>query len=151
MTDNLLKDLNEAQKEAVTFEGGPLLVLAGAGSGKTKVLTHRVAWLISEKKTDAENVLLLTFTNKAAGEMKERVLGLTNRSPAFAGTFHSFAVRILRRDGLKMDIPPNFVIYDETDSTDAIKGILDELNLDSDKYNPRAVASQISEAKNQML
>jgi len=151
MSENLLKSLNKEQTEAVTFDKGPLLVLAGAGSGKTKVLTHRVAWLIDEGKTSAENVLLLTFTNKAAGEMKERVSGLINQTPAFAGTFHSFSVRVLRRDGIKLDIPPNFVIYDDTDSTDAIKDILNDLNLDSDKYNPRAISSQISEAKNQML
>lgn len=151
MTDNLLKDLNEMQKEAVTFGGGPLLVLAGAGSGKTKVLTHRVAYLISQNETQPENVLLLTFTNKAAAEMKERVQKLTDRVPAFAGTFHSFCVRVLRREGLSLDIPSGFVIYDDDDASDAIKEIENNLGLDRDKYNSKAIASVISENKNQLL
>ena len=147
----LLENLNKKQVEAVTYEGGLLLVLAGAGSGKTKVLTHRVAWFIAEGKAYPENVLLLTFTNKAAGEMKERVLRLTKQAPAFAGTFHSFCVRVLRKSGQVIDISPNFLIYDDDDTKDAIKEVLENLNLSTDKYNPNAVASQISEAKNQML
>ena len=150
-SNDLIKGLNDKQLSAVTFEGGPLLVLAGAGSGKTKVLTHRVAWFISQKKTQPEEVLLLTFTNKAAGEMKERVLRLTNQAPAFAGTFHSFCVRVLRKSGRGINIPPNFLIYDDSDSKEVIKDILIKLNLAADKYNPAALASQISEAKNQML
>ena len=148
---NLLSDLNSQQKRAVTYEGSPLLVLAGAGSGKTRVLTYRVAWLIDQGKIRPENVLLLTFTNKAAGEMKERVLHLTNQAPSFAGTFHSFCVRVLRREGRIINIPPNFLIYDDDDSKDLIKQILDDLNLSSDKYHPSGISSQISEAKNQML
>ncbi len=151
MTNNLLTGLNPQQKEAVMYEGGPLLVLAGAGSGKTRVLTHRVAWLISQNKVSPEHVLLLTFTNKAAAEMKERVLNLTQRAPAFAGTFHSFCVRVLRRSGQVIDIQPNFLIYDDDDTKEAIKEVLSELNLYTDKYNPNAIASSISEAKNQML
>lgn len=150
-SNEFLSELNNKQKEAVTFEGGPLLVLAGAGSGKTKVLTHRVAWYISEKRATSNEILLLTFTNKAASEMKERVLRLTNQAPAFAGTFHSFCVRVLRKSGQKIDIAPNFLIYDDLDTREAIKQVLDKLNLPTDKYNPRALASQISEAKNQML
>lgn len=149
--DNPLKGLNKRQIKAVTYEGGPLLVLAGAGSGKTRVLTHRVAWFIDQGKAQPENILLLTFTNKAASEMKERVLRLTKQTPAFAGTFHSFCVRILRRDGQNIDIPPNFLIYDEDDTKDAIREILNNLDLAIDKYNPATIASQISEAKNQML
>ena len=151
MNDNLLAGLNPEQEKAVTFKKGPLLVLAGAGSGKTKVLTHRVAWLISEKIINPENVLLLTFTNKAAAEMKQRVINLINQAPAFAGTFHSFCVRVLRKEGQTIDIPPNFLIYDDEDSNDAVKEILDEMNLSQDKFNPRGILSQISEAKNQML
>ena len=124
MTDNLLSELNVNQLKAVTYLGGPLLVLAGAGSGKTKVLTHRVAWFIDQGKITPENILLLTFTNKAAGEMKERVLRLTDKSPAFAGTFHSFCVRVLRREGRNIDIPPNFLIYDDDDTKHTIKEIL---------------------------
>jgi len=146
-----LSGLNSRQEEAVTYEGGSLLVLAGAGSGKTKVLTHRVAWFIDQEKVNPENVLLLTFTNKAAGEMKERVLRLTEVAPAFAGTFHSFCVRVLRRSGQVIDIPSNFLIYDNDDSKELVKEILDELNLSTDNYNPAAIHSQISEAKNQML
>lgn len=150
-SNNLLSDLNEEQKEAVLYEGGPLLVLAGAGSGKTKVLTHRVAWFIAQQKIHPENVLLLTFTNKASLEMKERVLRLTTQAPTFAGTFHSFCVRVLRKCGKSIDIPPNFLIYDEDDTREAIKEVLNNLNLSTDKYNPSTIASQISEAKNQML
>lgn len=151
MTDKLLESLNERQREAVTYTNGPLLVLAGAGSGKTRVLTYRVAWLIHQKEVRQENVLLLTFTNKAASEMKERVQSLTQEVPSFAGTFHSFCVRVLRRDGQAIEIPSNFMIYDDEDTKEVIKEILNEMNLDSDKYNPNAISSQISEAKNQML
>lgn len=150
-SNNLLSGLNNKQLQAVTYEEGPLLVLAGAGSGKTKVLTQRVAWFIAERKANPENILMLTFTNKAGGEMKERVLRLTKQAPAFAGTFHSFCVRVLRRSGGAIGIAPNFLIYDDDDSKNAIKEILEKLNLSSDKYNPNAIASQISEAKNQML
>lgn len=149
--NKLLKELNTHQREAVKYENGPLLVLAGAGSGKTKVLTHRVAWFIDRKKVRAENVLLLTFTNKAAGEMKERVLKLTKKAPAFAGTFHSFCVRILRIDGPKIDIPNNFLIYGEQDSKETIKAILEEQNLSTDSYKPAGILAQISDIKTQML
>jgi len=143
--------LNDKQIEAVIYEGGPLLVLAGAGSGKTKVLTHRVAWFISQRGVSPENILLLTFTNKAAGKMKERVLRLTQQAPGFAGTFHSFCVRVLRREGRAIDLVSEFLIYDNDDSKEVIKDILENLNLATDKYNPAAILSQISEAKNQMF
>jgi DNA helicase II / ATP-dependent DNA helicase PcrA len=151
MPNKLLAELNAEQKKAVTYEGGPLLVLAGAGSGKTRVLTYRVAYFISEGKVKPENVLLLTFTNKAAGEMKERVTKLIGVAPTFAGTFHSFCARILRMDGDKLGLPRGFVIYDEQDQKDAIKQILETLNLSPDSYNPAAVLNTISDAKNQML
>lgn len=147
----MLSGLNDRQIEAVTYENGPLLVLAGAGSGKTKVLTHRVAWFISQRKIFPENVLLLTFTNKAAGEMRERVLRLTQSTPSFAGTFHSFCVRVLRKEGRATDILPGFLIYDDDDSKEVIKQVLADLDLSVDKYNPNAILAQISEAKNQML
>jgi DNA helicase-2/ATP-dependent DNA helicase PcrA len=149
--NKLLKNLNKQQKEAVTYEGGPLLVLAGAGSGKTRVLTYRVAWFIDQSITKHENILLLTFTNKAAGEMKERVLKLTKKAPFFAGTFHSLCVKILRIDGRKIGIPPNFLIYDEQDTKDAIKEVLIDLDLSPDSYKPASLAAQISDAKTQML
>ena len=151
MTNNLLANLNDSQKKAVTYTGGPLLVLAGAGSGKTRVLTHRVAWLIGEGLAKAENIVLLTFTNKAAHEMKERVESLAGNLPAFAGTFHSFCVYILRRNGQEIGIPKNFLIYDEADRKDTIRDVLQKLNISEDSYNPNAVSASISEAKNQML
>lgn len=146
-----LEDLNPHQKEAVTFQGEHLLVLAGAGSGKTRVLTYRVAWLIDSKTTNPENILLLTFTNKAAGEMRERVLALTSDKPAFAGTFHSFCVKLLRIDGKHIDIDKDFIIYDNTDSKEVVKDILYDLNLSEDVYKPAGIASAISEAKSQMI
>ncbi len=147
----LLKGLNKQQKEAVIYPGGLLLVLAGAGSGKTKVLTHRVAWLLSQKKVRPENLLLLTFTNKAAGEMQERILHLTKEAPNFSGTFHSFCVKILRQDGEKIGIPRHFLIYDEEDTKEVIKEAISKLNLPLERYNPSSVLSQITEAKNQIL
>jgi len=148
---DILANLNKDQLEAVTYEGDKLLILAGAGSGKTKVLTHRAAWFIQEKKVAPSNVVLLTFTNKAANEMKERIGGLVCDMPGFAGTFHSFCVRILRIDGKHIGIEPGFVIYDDIDQKELIKEILDELNLDADSYNPSSILSEISNAKSQMI
>lgn len=149
--NKLLKDLNKEQKRAVKYDNGPLLVLAGAGSGKTRVLTYRVAHFIDQGKVSPQNVLLLTFTNKAAGEMKERVIKLTKQAPAFAGTFHSFCAKVLRIDGKHIDIPVNFLIYDEQDSKDAVKDIIANLDISTDKIKPAAIASAISDAKTQML
>ena len=150
-SQDLLKELNREQNLAVTYDGGPLLVLAGAGSGKTRVLTYRVAYFISKGKVKAENVLLLTFTNKAAAEMRQRVEKLIGETPAFAGTFHSFCARVLRADGKYIGIPPSFLIYDEEDQKDTVKQILKEFNLNPDSYNPASIIGEISEAKNQML
>ena len=147
----LLNNLNPEQIEAVTYDKGPILVLAGAGSGKTRVLTYRVAYLLAEGKVKPENVLLLTFTNKASGEMKDRVRELTGTSPAFAGTFHSFCAKILRIDGKEIGIPPSFLIYDTEDQKQLVKQILEELNLSTDAFSPAAVLASISDAKNQML
>jgi len=151
MSESLLKGLNSEQKKAVTHEKGPLLVLAGAGSGKTRVLTHRAAWFVESGAAKSDNILLLTFTNKAAGEMKERISDLTNDIPTFAGTFHSFCVRLLRMDGTHIDIPREFIIYDESDRVDAIKETLDSLELSPDSYKPSSISYMISEAKSQML
>lgn len=151
MAKSLHAELNEKQIEAVTHKHDKLLVLAGAGSGKTKVLTHRAAWFINEQKVDPTQILLLTFTNKAAREMKERVELLIQNSPSFSGTFHSFCVRVLRIDGQKIGVPPEFVIYDETDRKDVIKDILDDFKLSGDYYHPGAIASAISESKNNMI
>lgn len=151
MSNPFLDSLNPEQKEAVTHTGGPLLVLAGAGSGKTRVLTHRIAWFIDQKIVEPDRVLSLTFTNKAADEMKQRVLKLTRRSPTYSGTFHSFCVKVLRIDGKKIGIPRDFVIYDTKDKKEAIKEVLEKLNLPKESYKPSSVATTISEAKNQML
>lgn len=151
MPDNTLSHLNSKQKEAVTFPGDKLLILAGAGSGKTKVLTERVAHLISQKITTPEGTLLLTFTNKAASEMRERVEKIVQVKPGFAGTFHSFCARVLRIDGQYIGIPNSYVIYDTEDQKETIKGALIEKNLDKNLYNPGVILSMISDAKNQML
>lgn len=149
--DLSIAGLNKEQKEAVTYSGGPLLVLAGAGSGKTKVLTHRVAYFIEKNLIKPENALLLTFTNKAASEMKSRILDLTNGNAPMTGTFHSFCAKILRIDGKFIGIPVNFIIYDEQDQKDLVKQILENLNLSTDQYNPASILNGISDAKNQML
>jgi DNA helicase-2/ATP-dependent DNA helicase PcrA len=151
---SILSDLNPEQKAAVTYRGGPLLVLAGAGSGKTKVLTHRVAYFIDQDLIKPENALLLTFTNKAAGEMRERIAKiLGSRFPILpvAGTFHSFCAKVLRIDGRNIGIPVNFIIYDEQDQKDAVKQILKGVDISTDQYNPASILNGISEAKNQML
>lgn len=149
--DKLLKDLNEKQKEAVTHQGSPLLVLAGAGSGKTRVLTYRAAYFIKKGIANPDSFLLLTFTNKAAGEMKDRIGKLTSDTPGFAGTFHSFCARLLRIDGHVSGIDRNFIIFDQGDSKDAIKQVIADLDLDEEKFKPGSVAAQISDAKSQML
>lgn len=148
---SILADLNKFQQEAVIYEGGPLLVLAGAGSGKTKVLTHRVAYFIEKGLCSPEDILLLTFTNKAAKEMKERVEKLTGVIPGFAGTFHSFCAKILRMDGKYLGIPTGFVIFDDNDQKDAIKEILLKFDLSEDSYKPSSISAEISQAKSMML
>jgi DNA helicase II / ATP-dependent DNA helicase PcrA len=150
MKINLI-ELNSKQKTAVTYTGGPLLILAGAGSGKTKCIVYRVAFYILEMKVPESNILLTTFTNKAAGEMKERIIKLINRAPGFAGTFHSLCAKILRIDGRVIGIPPGFLIYDESDQKQLVKEIIENLGYSTDSYNPVGVLSAISDAKNQML
>lgn len=155
MTD-ILADLNLPQQQAVTFGDGPLLILAGAGSGKTRALTYRAAYLILEKKIPPENILLLTFTNKAAGEMKERIQKLIHNSQKignlpFAGTFHSFCAKVLRRDGHLLGIPANYAIYDEADQLEAIKEVLEKLHFSPREYRPAAMLNAISQAKNELV
>lgn len=157
MSDISIAGLNEQQKQAVIYSDGPLLVLAGAGSGKTKVLTHRVAYFISKGLIKPENALLLTFTNKAASEMKERIIKLLETRPSvvshqpMAATFHSFCAKVLRIDGEYVGVPKNFIIYDEQDQKDTVKEIMERLNISVDQYNPASILNGISEAKNQML
>lgn len=143
--------LNDAQKQAVSYRGGHLLVLAGAGSGKTRVLTTRAAWLLKEGLTGSQNIALLTFTNKAAQEMKERIAKIANTHPFFAGTFHGFCVRLLRIDGEKIGVNRNFVIYDTGDQKDAIKDVMATLNISEENYNINTISGIISEAKNMMI
>lgn len=150
---NLLQDLNPEQQAAVKAVNGPILILAGAGSGKTRVLTCKVAYLVGTKKVDPSEILLVTFTNKAANEMKERVKKLLGegKSEPMAGTFHSLCAKILRLDGKEIGIPPRFVIYDETDSRDLIKTIMKKMNISTKSFNPNAIAATISQAKNQLI
>ncbi len=149
----LLDELNPIQQEAVKATEGPLLVLAGAGSGKTRVLTYKVAYLISEKKIPAENILVVTFTNKAAGEMKERILNLIGHTTIqpLMGTFHSICSKILRKEGYQLGYPPGFSIYDEGDAIDAVKEAMSNLNIPIQKTNPNAVRHTISSAKNELI
>ena len=149
--NKLLTELNPQQKEAVTYSKKLLLILAGAGSGKTKVLTHRLAWMINQEIAKPEDCLLLTFTNKAADEMKERVRKLIGQTPGFAGTFHSFCAKVLRQDGIKIGIPKGFIIYDENDQKDLIKQTITDLKYDDQKLSIPAIVGTISDAKNQML
>lgn len=149
---SILSQLNPTQQEAVTYGEGPLLILAGPGSGKTRTLTHRAAYLIQEKKVSPENILLLTFTNKAALEMKNRLKKIieTNQTP-FAGTFHSFCAQILRINGECLNIPQNYLIYDKTDQLDTIKMVLKELDLSTTQFKPSSVSATISQAKNELI
>ncbi|MDD3925568.1 MAG: DNA helicase PcrA [bacterium] len=146
-----LNALNDAQKKAVTHPEGPLLVLAGAGSGKTRVLTYRVVWLIREMGVDPRSVMALTFTNKAAGEMKSRIEELTGRRDIWAGTLHSTCSRMLRQDWEKLGGDPRFTIYDGSDQLVLMRSIMKELNIDDKQHTPQAVIHQISQAKNELI
>lgn len=157
MLDEFTQGLNPEQARAVQTTEGPLLILAGAGSGKTKTLTHRIAYLIASQKATPYNILAVTFTNKAAREMRERVAILLGQSPdnrsfmPFMGTFHSICVRLLRQDGESVNVPRNFVIFDESDRQSAIKQASKQLMLDEKLYPARALSSHISNAKNELI
>ena len=146
----LLKNLNKEQIEAVKTIDGPVLVMAGAGSGKTKVLTTRIAYLI-EEGIPSYNILAITFTNKAAAEMRDRVSNLIGDVSSFIGTFHSLGVRIIRENHDVLGLPSNFTIIDSDDTNTIIKKLLKEMNLDSKQYSPSYVRNRISFIKNQML
>jgi DNA helicase-2/ATP-dependent DNA helicase PcrA len=150
MATGLLNDLNPVQREAVTMTEGPLLIFAGAGSGKTRVLTYRIAYLVREKGVAPERILAVTFTNKAAREMQERVDrllgGASNR--VWVSTFHSACVRILRKYADRLGFRRNFVIYDEKDQEQAIKACMKELEIDQMTFHPRAIQAEIDRAKN---
>ncbi|MES9682081.1 DNA helicase PcrA [Bacillus sp. AFS001701] len=150
--EELLQGLNPMQKEAVKTVDGPLLIMAGAGSGKTRVLTHRIAYLLGEKGVAPWNILAITFTNKAAREMQERIFNLVGKDAEdiWISTFHSMCVRILRRDIDRIGFNRSFSILDTTDQLTVIKNILKEKNLDSKKFDPRSILGTISSAKNEL-
>lgn len=149
----LLDELNDKQLEAVTCAEGPSLVIAGAGSGKTKVLTHKIAYLMSEKNIKPWNILAITFTNKAANEMKERVKNLVGETAndIWMGTFHSICVRILRKTIDRIGFDSSFIIFDTSDQKTMVKKILKEQNLDDKIFTDKSVLYEISNAKNEML
>lgn len=152
--EDILKNLNPAQKEAVETTEGAVLIIAGAGSGKTKALTHRVAYLIREKKVAPRNILTVTFTNKAAQEMRERILDLLdgnkNQLP-IAGTFHSICVRILRHEIEKIGYKKSFNIFDTQDQEVLMKKVMKELEINTDQFKPKAMLGAISKAKNELI
>jgi DNA helicase-2/ATP-dependent DNA helicase PcrA len=155
--EELLRGLNDEQRRAVVTTEGPLLIQAGAGSGKTKTLTHRIAYLIATHQATPHSILSVTFTNKAAREMRERVADLLGQSAddrrfmPWMGTFHSICVRLLRMDGEYVGIPQSYVIFDDTDRLSTVKRICKELHIDEKACPPRTIASYISSAKNDMI
>lgn len=161
MKQLFLSGLNPDQFRAVTFGNGPLLILAGAGSGKTRCLTYRVAWLMAEKLVNPDKILLLTFTNKAAGEMKNRVKTILSALQPlslgpypflpWSGTFHSWCAFVLRRWSARAGLKPEWIIYDEDDRRQLIRDIISDLKIDSKKYKLNTLAAVISEAKNEMV
>ena len=150
---NILEGLNDKQYEAVINTEGPNLIIAGAGSGKTKVLTHKIAYLISEKNVKPYNILAITFTNKVASEMKQRVEKIVGdvAQEMWMGTFHSICVRILRRFIDRIGFDTSFLIFDTSDQKTVVKECLKALNIDDKAFSDRSVLSEISNAKNEML
>jgi DNA helicase-2/ATP-dependent DNA helicase PcrA len=155
--DVILGKLNTPQRVAVETTEGPLLVFAGAGSGKTRVITNRIAYLITQKQVPPENILAVTFTKKAAGEMQERVISLLKdlsidtKNPPLIGTFHSIGATFLRQNATKVGLMPNFSIFDSDDSENLIKELLVEQNIDVKQIRPKAISYFISAAKNEMV
>jgi DNA helicase-2/ATP-dependent DNA helicase PcrA len=153
----LLAELNPQQRAAAETTTGPVLILAGAGSGKTKALTHRVAYLVAGHHVRPMNILAVTFTNKAAAEMRSRVLGLLNLDPAnrsyfpFIGTFHSICLRLLRREATEIGLAPNFLIFDAADSQSAIKRAMRHAGIDDKQFTPSLIHGLISSAKNELV
>src|SRR5579875_22328 len=149
----LLAGLNPQQRAAVEHSGGPLLIVAGAGSGKTRVLTNRIAYLLAERDVSPGEILAITFTNKAAGEMKERVAALVGPRARnmWVSTFHSMCVRILRRDGKSLGLKSSFSIYDADDSKRLMTMVGRELDLDPKRYPARSLSAQVSNLKNELV
>jgi DNA helicase-2/ATP-dependent DNA helicase PcrA len=150
---DILTELNTSQREAVEAINGPVLILAGPGSGKTRVITHRVAYLIKVCGVKPRSIMAVTFTNKAAREMEERLHRLVSGSvkDLTIGTFHAICARILRRDGKAIGVEPRFVIYDEEDQISLIKRSTQEVGLDPKQYAPQAIKSAVSASKSRML
>ena len=148
-----LEYLNDRQKEAVLYGDGPLLILAGAGSGKTSVLTKRVAYLIKERNVSPKNIVAITFTNKAAKEMKERIIKEVGKEgyDIQISTFHSFGLRIIKENYEKLGYEKNFTIIDSDDSLTVVKKILKEMGIDTTRFNPKFIKNQISSCKNEMV
>ncbi|MCE4049945.1 MULTISPECIES: DNA helicase PcrA [Bacillaceae] len=153
LTDKILNGLNPEQQKAVKATEGPLLIMAGAGSGKTRVLTQRIAYLMVEKGVNPYNILAITFTNKAAKEMRHRIAGVLGGASEdiWISTFHSMCVRILRKDIDRIGYNRNFTILDTTDQQSVVKQILKERNIDPKKHDPRAILASISSAKNELI
>ena len=149
----LLDGLNPQQRQAVLHTGSPLLIVAGAGSGKTRVLTARIAYLLAHREVQPGEVLAITFTNKAAGEMRERVAALVGRRAAamWVSTFHSMCVRILRREAKQLGYTTSFSIYDQADSQRLMALVCRELDLDPKRYPPRSFSHQVSNLKNELI
>ncbi len=148
-----IDNLNNKQKEAVLYNEGPLLILAGAGSGKTKVLTTKIAYLIEEKNVSPYEILAITFTNKASLEMKERITNLIGPVAKMIqiSTFHSFGLKLIRENATYLGYDANFSIMDSDDSLTIIKKIMKDKNLDPKVYNPKAIKAKISSCKNEMI
>ncbi|MGQ9580145.1 MAG: ATP-dependent helicase [Armatimonadota bacterium] len=153
MTNRIIEDLNEEQRAAVLHTDGPVLVFAGAGSGKTRVLTYRIAYLIKEKGIAPHDILAVTFTNKAANEMKERIEQLLGKKAngLWAGTFHGTCARILRERGHEVGIDRHFTIFDDSDQLALVRECMDELYLDQKRYQPRTILDLISKAKERLI
>ena len=152
--DDILDGLNPVQREAASATDGPVMIVAGPGSGKTRTLTHRIAYILAAKKAWPSQILSLTFTNKAAKEMRERVLRLVGPEAAkgiWMGTFHSVFARMLRREAERIGFTRDFSIYDTADSENIIKNLLNRYNVDPKRYTPRSVRNRISGAKNGLV
>ncbi len=152
--EQLLEGLNGPQREAVTHGGGPLLIVAGAGSGKTRVLTHRIAHLMAARGVRPGEILAITFTNKAAAEMRERIqalLGARAAASMWTMTFHSACVRILRREAHRLGYPSGFTIYDSSDAARLMQLVCKEMDLDPKRFPPKSFSAQVSNLKNELV
>src|SRR5215208_3916923 len=151
--ERLLEGLNEPQRAAVTHRGAPLLIVAGAGSGKTRVLTNRIAYLLAAGNVHPGEIIAITFTNKAAGEMKERVASLVGPRARlmWVSTFHSACVRVLRAEHEHVGLKSTFSIYDADDSRRLMQMVVRELDLDPKRYGARSMAAQVSNLKNELI